>query len=157
MKNGKIFNVNPSPALPLLMFLLLLGLPLALAGEPTPVQDILANPDAYHLRLVTVHGTARDIEPLAPYTLSNGVTCYGAYLFRLDDDTGTLPVAVLGVCGVPVFRDPEVEEGDRVTLTATIQAPGHGSYYLTMEGFRVSTAERGQVQAIATKIERSAE
>jgi hypothetical protein len=152
-----IMSTNASSALLLLTFLLMLSPSLARADEPTPVQDILANPDAYHLRLVTVHGTARDIEPLDPYILPSGVTCYGAYLFRLDDETGSLPVAVLGVCGVPVFRDPEVEEGDRVTVTATIQAPGHGSYYLTLEGFRISTAERGQVQAIATKIERFAE
>ncbi len=157
MVESLAMSVNPSPALPLLMFLLMLNPLVAWAEEPIPVQDILADPDAYHLRLVTVHGTARDIEPLDPYTLPSGVTCYSAYLFRLDDDTGSLPVAVLGICGVPVFRDPEVEEGDRVTVTASIQAPGHGSYYLTLEGLRISTAERGRVQAVATKIERSAE
>lgn len=157
MLESLTMSANPSLALPLLTLLLMLSPPLAWADEPTPVQDILADPDAYHLRLVTVHGTARDIEPLDPYTQPSGVTCYGAYLFRLDDDTGSLPVAVLGLCGVPVFRDPEVEEGDRVTVTATIQAPGHGSYYLTLEGLRSSTAERGQVQAVATRIERSAE
>ncbi len=157
MVESAIMSANVSSALQLLTFLLMFSPSLAWADEPTPVQDILANPDAYHLRLVTVHGTARDIEPLDPYLLPTGVTCYGAYLFRLDDETGSLPVAVLGICGVPVFRDPEVEEGDRVTVTATIQAPGHDSYYLTLENFRISTVERGQVQAIATKIERSAE
>lgn len=122
------------------------------AEEPISIQQILDEPQVYHLRHVTLHGTVRDVESLDPYTLPNGTNCYGAYLFRLEDDTSTLSVAVLGICGKPLVRDPEVEEGDRVEVSATIQAPSHGGYYLSFRGLKVLTEQEGVVQAVADRI-----
>ncbi len=79
------------------------------AEEPTSIQAILEEPRDYHLRHVTLRGIARDVQPLEPYPIANGDNCYGAYLFRLEDDEATIPVAVLGICGRPFVRDPEVE------------------------------------------------
>ena len=39
------------------------------AEEPIAIQQILDEPRVYHLRRVTMHGTARDVQPLAPYTV----------------------------------------------------------------------------------------
>ena len=122
------------------------------AEDPTSIQQILEEPRIYHLRHVTLRGIVRDVQPLAPYTVPNGDTCYGAYLFRLEDNEATIPVAVLGICGRPLVRDPEVEDGDRVEVSATIQAPSHGGYYLSFKGLKVATEEEGIVQAVADRI-----
>ncbi len=92
------------------------------------------------------------MQPLAPYTLANGDPCYGAYLFRLEEDEATLSVAVLGICGKPVVRDPEVEDGDRVEVSATIQAPSHGGTILSFKGPKTTTEEESVVQAVADRI-----
>lgn len=134
---------------------LLIGLawPLLLwAEEPVSIQQILEAPQVFHLRRVTLLGTVRDVQPLDPYQLPNGTPCYGAYLFRLEDDTSSLSVAVLGLCGKPLVRDPEVEEGARVEVGATIQAPSHGGYYLSFRGLKVVTEQEGVVQAVADRI-----
>lgn len=125
---------------------------LVLAEEPTDIQQILEEPKIYHLRHVTVRGTVRDVQLLAPYTLANGDPCYGAYLFRLEEGEATLSVAVLGICGRPVVRDPEVEDGDRVEVSATIQAPSHGGTMLSFKGPKTATEEEAVVQAVADRI-----
>lgn len=133
--------------------LVIAGLPTVLrAEEPIPIQQILEEPRIYHLRQVTLQGTARDVQPLDPYKLPNDTACYGAYLFKLEDDTAVMSVAVLGICGRPLVRDPEIEDGQRVEISATIQAPSHGGYYLSFHGLKVVTEEEGFVQAVATRI-----
>lgn len=125
---------------------------LSCAEESASIQQILEEPQVYHLRHVTLQGTVRDVQPLAPYTVPNGDHCYGAYLFRLEEDVATIPVAVLGICGRPLVRDPEVEDGDRVQVSATIQAPSHGGYYLSFKGLKVVTEQEQVVQAVADRI-----
>lgn len=122
------------------------------AEQPTSIQQILEEPRSHHLRRVTLHGTVRDVTPLDPYKLPNETVCYGAYLFRLEEEAATIPVAVLGLCGKPTVRDPEVEDGDHVEVSATIQAPSHGGYYLSFQGLKVVTEQEGIVQAVADKI-----
>ncbi|MDF0649935.1 MAG: hypothetical protein P0121_00500 [Nitrospira sp.] len=122
------------------------------AEDATSIQQILEEPQIYHLRRATLRGIVRDVQPLAPYTVPNGDNCYGAYLFRLEDDEATIPVAVLGICGRPIVRDPEVEDGDRVEVSATIQAPSHGGYYLSFSGLKVMAEQEGVVQAVADRI-----
>lgn len=125
----------------------------ARAEEPIGIRQILDEPTVYHLRRVTLAGTVRDVQPLDPYTVPNGTNCYGAYLFRLEDESSSISVAVLGICASkPVFRDPEVEDGDRVEVSATIQAPSHGGYYLSFRGLKVVTEQEGFVQAVADRI-----
>ncbi len=122
------------------------------AEEPTNVHQILEDPRAYHLRHATLRGIVRDVQPLAPYTLANGDNCYGAYLFRLEDGEATIPVAVLGICGRPLVRDPEVEDGEQVEVSATIQAPSHGGSYLSFKGLKTVTEQESVVQAVADRI-----
>ena len=134
----------------LLAFMLL---PIAAhADEPVTVQDILAAPTIYHLRQTKLQGTVRNVQPLDPYETPSGSRCYGGYLFLLDDDTAVMTVAVTGFCGIPLVKDPDVEDGQRVIVDATIQAPSHGGYALSLKGLKITTEEEGVVQAVATRI-----
>ncbi|HKR80637.1 MAG TPA: hypothetical protein VJR69_13105, partial [Nitrospira sp.] len=109
-------------------------------------------PAIYHLKQVTLLGTVRNVQPLDPYKLPAGTTCYGAYLFYLEDESASINVAVFGLCGVPTVKDPDVEDGARVELRATIQAPSHGGYYLSFQGLKVAGEREGVIQAVADRI-----
>lgn len=124
----------------------------ALADESVTVRDILAAPTVYHLRQTRLQGTVRNVQPLDPYEIPSGSRCYGAYLFLLDDDTAVISVAVTGFCGIPLVKDPDVEDGERVIVDATIQAPSHGGYALSIKGLKITTEDEGVVQAIANRI-----
>ncbi|MCS6290163.1 MAG: hypothetical protein H8K10_14495 [Nitrospira sp.] len=122
------------------------------AQEAFTVQEILADPALFHLRQITLRGTVRNVQPLDPYEIPAGSTCYGGYLFSLEDDTATIPVAVPGLCGVPLVKDPDVEDGARVVVDATVQAPSHGGYALSFKGGKIAMDQEGVVQAIANRI-----
>lgn len=123
-----------------------------MAADPIPIGEILESPRDYHLRQVVLQGTVRSVQPLDPYTLPAGTTCYGAYLFYLEDQTASINVAVFGLCGVPTVKDPDVEEGTKIELQATIQAPSHGGYYLSFQGLKVAGEKEGVIQAVADYI-----
>ena len=124
----------------------------AIAAEPIAIRDILEEPRNFHLRQVVLEGTVRNLQPLDPYKLPAGTMCYGAYLFYLEDETASISVAVFGLCGVPTVKDPDVEEGARVQLQATIQAPSHGGYYLSFQGLAIAGEREGVIQAVADRI-----
>lgn len=121
-------------------------------ADPLTVREILEEPGVFHLKQVVLQGTVRNVQPLDPYKLPAGTTCYGAYLFHLEDDTASIGVAVFGQCGVPIVKDPDVEDGARIELRATIQAPSHGGYYLSFQGLQVAGEREGVVQAVADHI-----
>jgi len=123
-----------------------------LAQEAVTVQEVLADPALFHLRQITIKGTVRQVQPLDPYEIPAGSTCYGGYLFSLEDDTATLSIAVPGLCGVPMVKDPDVEDGARVVVEATVQAPSHGGYALSFKGAKIAMDQEGVVQAIANRI-----
>ena len=125
---------------------------IASTDEAVTVQEILADPSLFHLRQITLRGTVRNVQPLDPYEIPAGSTCYGGYLFSLEDDTAMLPVAVPGLCGVPMVKDPDVEDGARVAVEATVQAPSHGGYALSFKGGKIAMDQEGVVQAIANRI-----
>lgn len=122
------------------------------AQEAVTVQEVLADPALFHLRQITIKGTVRQVQPLDPYEIPAGSTCYGGYLFSLEDDTATLSIAVPGLCGVPMVKDPDVEDGARVVVEATVQAPSHGGYALSFKGAKIAMDQEGVVQAIANRI-----
>ena len=125
---------------------------IAIAADPVTIREIFDEPRSFHLKQVVLQGTVRNVQPLDPYKLPAGTTCYGAYLFYLEDDTASINVAVFGTCGVPLVKDPDVEEGARVELHATIQAPNHGGYYLSFQGLKVAGEREGVIQAVADRI-----
>lgn len=124
----------------------------AAPADPLTIREILDEPAAFHLKQVRISGTVRNVQPLDPYTLPAGTTCYGAYLFYLEDETASINVAVFGLCGFPTVKDPDVEDGARVELLATIQAPSHGGYYLSFQGLKVAGEREGIIQAVADRI-----
>jgi hypothetical protein len=124
----------------------------AKAADPIAIRDILDEPRTYHLKQVVLQGTVRSVQPLDPYKLPVGTTCYGAYLFYLEDETASINVAVFGLCGMPTVKDPDVEDGARIELHATIQAPSHGGYYLSFQGLKVVGEREGVIQAVADRI-----
>lgn len=124
----------------------------ASAADSVTIREILDEPATYHLKQVLLSGTVRNVQPLDPYRLPAGTTCYGAYLFYLEDETASINVAVFGICGFPTVKDPDVEDGARVELLATIQAPSHGGYYLSFQGLKVVGEREGVVQAVADRI-----
>ena len=119
--------------------------------SPCHPRSIFNKPRRYHLKQVVLQERCESVQPLDPYKLPAGTTCYGAYLFYLEDD-GLINVAVFGLCGVPTVKDPDVEDGARIELRATIQAPSHGGYYLSFEGLRKITRREGIIQAVADRI-----
>ena len=129
----------------------------SLASEPVPITEILTDPEIYHLKLVTLQGTVRQVKALEPYFQISGSACYGAYTFTLEDGTGTIAVAVLGICGRPMIRSPEVVGGETVTVQAQIYAPGQLGYFRDKDGQPILGEEREQVQAVAYAISRPPE
>ena len=124
----------------------------ASAAEPITIREILDEPKSFHLKQVTLQGTVRNVTPLDPYKLQAGTMCYGAYLFYLEDETSSINVAVYGRCGVPLVKDPDIEDGQRIELMATIQSPSHGGYYLSFQGLKVAREQEGVIQAVADRI-----
>ena len=122
------------------------------AAEPITIQEINEAPRSFHLKQVTLRGTVRNVTPLDPYKLQAGTMCYGAYLFYLEDDTSSINVAVYGLCGIPTVKDPDIEDGQRIELNATIQTPSHGGYYLSFQGVKVARDKEGVIQAVADRI-----
>jgi hypothetical protein len=126
--------------------------PYASAAEPITIGEVVDEPKSFHLKQVTLRGTVRNVTPLDPYKLQAGTMCYGAYLFYLEDKTSSINVAVYGRCGIPTVKDPDIEDGQRIELTATIQSPSHGGYYLSFQGVKVAREQEGIVQAVADQI-----
>lgn len=109
----------------------------ALADEPVPIGEVVADPDAYHFRIVPLEGTVRRVTPLPPYSPGKETTCYGAYTFMLEDETGSLEVSVLGICGTPLLRKPEVNDGERILLKAQILSPN-----------RLTSTSKGEIKRL---------
>ena len=79
----------------------------------------------------------------------------GAYTFTLSDQTGSIHVAVLGICGTPVFRPPPILEGDHVIVQAHIRAPGHEGYFQGLIGVPDPEGPPTTVRGIANHIRRA--
>ena len=137
--------MSPSASLVIAAILFAFGDPV-LADEPVPIGEVVADPDAYHFRIVSMQGTVRKVQALPPYAPGSDTICYGAYTFTLEDDTGSLEVDVLGICGKPTLRKPDVGEGDVILLNAQILSPDH----LTS----ASKGELKKLRVVANSIER---
>ena len=120
-----------------------------------PIAKILDDPDEFHLMLIPLKGTVTEVTALAPYYIPSGAGCYGAYTFTLSDQTGSIHVEVLGICGTPVFRPPPVLEGDRVMIQAHVRAPGHEGYFQGLIGIPVPERPPTTVRAIARQIQQA--
>ncbi|MHC9063424.1 OB-fold nucleic acid binding domain-containing protein [Nitrospira sp. CMX1] len=96
------------------------------AGEPEYVSIqtlLLPQAASYQQHMVTVQGVASNIEIIpetSPRTSKKRcVLVYGRATFTLDDETGSLPIEVLGSCS-PIAMDMLPREGETVRLTGTV-------------------------------------
>lgn len=93
------------------------------ANDSLPIHSVLRSGMSYHLHSVTLQGTVRTLQAGLPTVWEDGSPCeqYDSYRFTLEDQTGSIEVAVRGVCGRPgAVRT--VSEGDHVTVLALIHA-----------------------------------
>ncbi len=140
----------------LLVLLPLMCAPDAWTGETVLIKRVLENPGSYHLTMVTFAGTVSEVTALAPYYIPTGTACYGAYTFTLRDASGSLSVAVLGICGVPADRPQTIADGDQVIVHTHIRAPGKSSYVKGQTTAPMPMIDRDALVAIATTIVPSA-
>lgn len=124
----------------------------AQSGELVPIEELLAAPNRYHLHQVLVRGTVEQVRPFDPYQLNNGTICYAAYSFRVVDQTGALPVLVMGRCQIPLVKDPDVADGEAVLVEVTIQQPGRDLFFMALDGRRIPVMNANEVQAMAVRI-----
>lgn len=143
---------------------LVLGLPLivavflapalAVGAESITIVELSADPNSYHLQMVMLEGTVHDIKRLVPYEIEAGTMCYGAYTFRLEDQTGSVKVSVLGVCGLPMIREPDVTEGDRIMLRAQVLSPEKLAIPREQDGEEEKQAKAPELEVVANAITR---
>lgn len=127
---------------------------IGLAEEPISIARLLEDPEEFHLSVVTLSGTASEVTGLAPYYIASGTGCYGAYTFALQDESGSLLVAVLGFCGQPTMRPPPVADGDHLLVRAHVHAPGRTGYLKEQMGMPILEGVPEHVLAVANHIER---
>jgi len=86
----------------ILFLLIFLGLlPAALAGDRLSISKILEHPADYQAKVVTVEGTARDINAIPTHRGANrcgGSPVYDAQTFTLQDESGTIQIGSAGTC-----------------------------------------------------------
>ena len=126
----------------------------AFSDEPVLIRRILDDPERYQLTAVVLSGTVREVNELEPYYISSGNGCYGAYTFTLEDTSGSVSVAVLGFCGIPILRKPAVAEGDEVVVHVHIQsAAGWSTSRYNHTLVPVPEVQQGALSVIATLIQ----
>ena len=124
------------------------------AEDPLAIGEVLENAGPFHLKTVTLRGVVRDLKALEPYYQPSGAGCYGAYTFRVEDDTGSLPISVLGICGNPLLRPLVVQDGDHVIMTAQIHASEIRGESRALDGTPLQDLDPDGVYGVATWIGR---
>lgn len=121
--------------LPLLICALILSWPLAQAlsldpREPdlVPIGTVLADPQHYNLKSVRFQGTITGITVLPR---QGGCGDVDAYLFQLEDETGSMAVLDEGLCldlrrsVSPILVLTSTKSGDRISIAAIVMSPSH--------------------------------
>lgn len=100
------------------------------AAEAVTIEKLQANPQSYHLKVVTIQGTAHQIQiltsppPTLPRIDTQCLMVHPPYTFVLSDETGFLQVTVRArlpcVSKHSPAEPPDVSEGDTVAVDAQI-------------------------------------
>jgi hypothetical protein len=95
--------------------------------EQVSIQPLLSpRASSYQQHAVTVEGLIHDLQVLSPFdrTTVRGAPAkcllYGRAVFLLEDETGIIPVEVLGTCN-PHVVDLLPHDGDRIRMTGLVQ------------------------------------
>ncbi len=113
------------------------------AGDPEHVSiQILLSPQAtsYQRHTVTVEGVIRDLQVLSPSAARYCLAIHGRASFVVEDETGSVPVDVLGACH-PNADDTLPKEGDRVRITGLV-------HVLTSDAPRQVRIQAGTIQIV---------
>ena len=126
-------------------------------AEPLTIGKLLADPQSYHLRVITLQGTVHQVQILADAPESRlqlDFQCsfvHPPYTFVLADETGFLQVSVSAkppcVSKMSPVEPPDVGEDDKVLVDVQITVARRYS-----EG-----VDRSTVQALAVGIKRQAD
>jgi hypothetical protein len=118
------------------------------SAEVVQIGNILARPEAYHLKVVQLQGTATHVQALPPTFMSKfGTMCYGAYTFTLGDETGSVVVEVPSMCGRSQEAVTMITENQKVSVEVRIEAPG----YYTGSGIALPGEFKPATRAIALR------
>lgn len=93
-----------------------------MAAERLTIGQLNKYHASYHLHSVTLVGKVAAMHAFPPLPLGKVKRCsplYGIAEFVLVDDTGSLPVEILGSCFAAAMELPH--DGDLIELTAKIQ------------------------------------
>jgi hypothetical protein len=106
------------------------------AAEPVTIEKVQADPRSYHLKVVTLKGTAHQVHiltgppPDLPRIDTQCLMVHPPYTFVLSDETGFLQITVRArppcVSRHSPAEPPDVAEGDSVAVDAQITV-AHGS------------------------------
>jgi len=90
------------------------------AIEQLSIQTLLAQAPSYELHIVTLRGVIREMYAMPPIGPGKyGCLLDGRATFVLEDNTGSLPVEVLGNCR-PQAAASLPKDGDQIVLSAVI-------------------------------------
>jgi hypothetical protein len=137
------------------MLLVCLGGPVA-AAEPVTIEKLQADPQAYNLKIVTLRGTAHQVQILAgqppalPQIDTQCLMVHPPYTFVLSDETGFLQIMVRArppcVSKHSPAEPPDVSDGESVSVDAQITVvpgTGHGTGGGTLEVLAVKIQREG--------------
>jgi hypothetical protein len=115
----------------MIMLLVILGCGKPAHSRDLTIHSLLADPQPYHMKIVTLTGTSHQVQALrdAPNALPHlDFQCYlvhPPYTFVLADDTGFLQISVRGrlpcVSQHSPAEPPEVAEGNLVQVDLQIR------------------------------------
>jgi hypothetical protein len=84
--------------------------------EPIMIKTLLAEATSYQGHEIAVAGIAKDVEARPPMPACKHMLRYGDYVFDLKDESGSIRVEVMGMCGIPRGGVKIVRDGDRVLV-----------------------------------------
>ena len=118
------------------------------SAEMVQIGNILARPEAYHLKSVQLHGVATHVQALPPTFINKfAAVCFGAYTFTLSDETGSIVVEVPSMCGRSQEAVTVIAENQQVSADVRIEAPG----YYTGQGIAPPGEFKSTTRAIALR------
>lgn len=113
------------------------------ADEITSVQNVLSNPSAFHRHDVVLKGELKLVAHWEGKTAVGARTC--GPIFKLDDDTGEIPVFYIIRCDENEVSRVSAMAGGRAIVYATID---FGTVTINADG------SESRIRAMATKIQR---
>ncbi len=127
-----------------------------LTAEPVTIEKLQADPKSYNLKMVTLQGTANQIQiltsppPAHPRIDTQCLMVHPPYTFVLSDDTGFLQVTVRArppcVSQHSPAEPPDIADGETVTVDAQVtvsRRSGAGPGNDTVEVLAVNIRHEG--------------